>query len=251
MAGAMLSSRTTLRDQKTHSSKSSTFCSSKLFRLVNLSYSTSDHKLVIRAITSNHPSTPPEFRHTSARLVSRATLSRPRGSLTAVLTLPCAPGIWPAYWLLPVEPFTWPHEGEVDIAETWNGERKNHSCLHWGFYTPEDTQKHRVVSTDIPDMPTRPVRFEFAWDEQSRRMIWWVDGRPVMKAMIPDGTRPLSQWTVLLNVAMGGNVCAGQVPSDGYYDLVVHELRMCEEPDIAGWARFEAGWNACPEGHAL
>lgn len=138
----------------------------------------------------------------------------------------------------------------MDIAESWNASMKNHSCLHWGFYTPEDNWKHLTMGTDIPDMASRPVRFDFAWHE-SGRMVWYIDNRPVMRAMVPAGTRPLPDWCIILNVAMGGNVCAGQIPRDGAYDLVVHALYMSEEPEFGGWGKFEGDWQQCREGNTL
>ncbi|KIW72991.1 hypothetical protein PV04_01147 [Phialophora macrospora] len=221
------------------------------------SFYTPNNLLVLRAISSpSHPD--PTKKYTSARLVSRQRLARPSGSLVASLSLPCASGIWPAFWLLPYEPFTWPTDGEVDIAETWNGDAVNHSCLHWGFYSPEDKAKHRVVGTPVQGMQTgRPVRFEFAWhqDGASRaaggRMVWWIDGQAVMKAPIPhDMNRPLEDFVVLLNIAMGGNVCQGQLPREGAYDFVVHEMKMVDEPE-GGWARFERDWAWVREGDMI
>ena len=82
-------------------------------------------------------------------------------------------------------------------------------------------------------------------------MIWWIDGVAVMKAPIPpDMDRPMRDFVVLLNVAMGGDVCQGQVPREGSYDFVVHEMRMTEEPE-GGWGRFENGWNATREGDMI
>ncbi len=205
---------------------------------------------MLRAISRpSHPD--PAQRYTSARLVSRQRLSRPQGSLVATLSLPCAPGVWPAFWLLPFEPFTWPHDGEVDIAETWNGDGVNHSCLHWGFYTPEDREKHRVVATPIPGMQSgRPVRFEFAW--RPGQLVWWIDGQPVMKAPFPQGTRPMADFVVLLNVAMGGNVCQGQTPrGDGAYDLVIHDLRLLDQPEVGGWPKFDQGWKRARQGDTI
>jgi hypothetical protein len=52
---------------------------------------------------------------------------------------------------------------------------------------------YRVIGTRIQDMARRPVKYEFAWDQNEQngqgRLIWWIDGREVMKAPIPDGTR--------------------------------------------------------------
>ncbi|KAH7175375.1 family 16 glycoside hydrolase [Dactylonectria macrodidyma] len=207
-------------------------------------FHTQDGRLVIRAIAQNSaPSA--EQRYTSARLVSRQTLARDRGVLTGIILSPCAEGIWPAFWLLPQEPFSWPVDGEVDIAETWNGDHENRTCLHWGFH--HEQQKHRVIGTKIPDMHARPVRYDFAWDQPGGhagqgRMVWYIDGRPVMKAPIPEGTRPMRDMTILLNVAMGGSVCGGKVPADGYYDMVVQTLFLGSEPEYGGWGRFEHDW---------
>ncbi|KAI1262109.1 concanavalin A-like lectin/glucanase domain-containing protein [Xylariaceae sp. FL1019] len=222
------------------------------------SFHTPDGKLVLKAISApNHPNG--EARFTSARLVSRATLGKRDGCLTAWLTLPCAEGIWPAFWLLPREPFVWPHEGEVDIAESWNGDCQNHSCLHWGFYNGEDARKHLVRGTHIPDMPTRTIRFDFVWqcsragvqtDGKSAgggRLMWYIDERPVMKNLMPAGTRSIEDWTILLNIAMGGNVCQGKQPREGSYDMIVHGLQMSEMPD-GGWGKFDLDWQHCVDG---
>lgn len=206
--------------------------------------STPDGRLVLRAIVNDRANAP-EQRYTSARLVSRQTLSQDRGVLTGIITSPCAQGIWPAFWLLPQEPFAWPTDGEIDIAETWNGDHENHSCLHWGQHHEPD--KHRVLGTRIPDMHARPVRYDFAWDQPGGqpgqgRMIWYIDGRPVMKHTVPQATRPLREMTVLLNVAMGGNVCGGKVPVPGYYDMVVNSLFIADEMENGGWGRFDHDW---------
>ncbi|KUJ19148.1 concanavalin A-like lectin/glucanase [Mollisia scopiformis] len=215
------------------------------------SFFTPSHQLVLRAISS--PSSP-ENKYTSARLYTHQTLSRPRGCLTAVLFAPCADGIWPAFWLLPQEPFKWPDDGEVDIFESWNGDRVNRSCLHWGHFNGEDWDKHRVVETRIEDMGERPHVFAFAWEqgEEGRggRCVWYVDGRAVMKATIPQGTRRMSEWRVILNVAMGGNVCGGRLPREGSYDFVVHELKIEEQP-VGGWGQFGVDWEKAMEGKTM
>jgi beta-glucanase (GH16 family) len=215
------------------------------------SFHTPSGKLILRAIAD---STSAGDKYTSVRLTSHQRLSRRRGCLTAVLTPPCAPGIWPACWLLPAEPFAWPTDGEVDIFESWNGDRVNHSCLHWGHHISEDWNKHRVRDTLVADMASPAGHaYAFAWDQPAQgeggRMVWYIDGRAVMKAQRPPGTRRMEDWRIILNVAVGGNVCAGRVPQDGCYDFVVHELRMCDEPD-GGWESFERDWVGAEEGHA-
>jgi len=210
------------------------------------SFHAANNTLVVRAIASAGT-------HTSARLTSHRALGRARGSLLVVARPPAAPGIWPAFWLLPAEPFSWPADGEVDILENWNADEMNHSCLHWGHFNGEDHDKHRVVDTHMPGFADREHTYEFVWEQpeggQGGRMLWIIDGRAVMKAGIPLGVRSMADWQVIINVAMGGNVCQGKTPGDGYYDLVIRELKLCEEP-TGGWTRFERDWAAAPEGHA-
>jgi hypothetical protein len=110
----------------------------------------------------------------------------------------------------------------------------------------------QVPQYDRPDGITFGVAFEEEADPGNRaergRLVWYVDGKAVMKAKIPSGTRRLEEWQFILNIAMGGNVCGGKVPEDGAYQMVVHELQMLEEP-VGGWQAFERDWNTAPEGH--
>ncbi|KAG8629544.1 hypothetical protein KVT40_003409 [Elsinoe batatas] len=200
---------------------------------------------------------------TSARLTSHQTLSRRRGAISARITAPIAKGVWPAFWLLPADPFKWPDDGEVDIFEAWDGSTQNHSCLHWGHFNGEDWNKHRVTETELGHRITAGaagpghadqdgVLFEFAWDEaedgKDGRLIWYVDGKPVMKAHKPQGTRSLKDYRILINVAMGGNVCKGRLPDDGRYEMVVRDLAMWEEP-ACGWSKFDKDFKDAKEGH--
>jgi hypothetical protein len=103
-------------------------------------------------------------------------------------------------------------------------------------------------------MGQRATCFELAWDQPEDgvggRLVWYIDGRAAMKASIPGGTRRMSDWRVILNVAMGGNVCGGKLPREGWYDFVVHELKMSEEP-VGGWARFGEDWERTREGKTM
>lgn len=215
---------------------------------------TPNGQLVLRAIAQhNAPSREQQF--TSARLVSDQKLQRDSGCLIARLTAPSARGIWPAFWLLPAEPCNWPTDGEVDIFEAWNGEKTNHSCLHWGHYNGEDSNKHRVAETPIPHLKDPKGReYAFAWrqnpDGGDGKLVWYIDGKAVMKANIPPGTRRMSDFRIMLNIAMGGDVCQGVLPADGTYELMIHDLKMLDIP-VGGWDKFENEWQKTKEGHAM
>lgn len=217
------------------------------------SFHTDRHELVLRAvIASNQPDN--KNRYTSARLTSHQLLDRRQGYIEATVTAPSARGIWPAFWLLPQEPFKWPEDGEIDIMESWNAETMNHACMHWGHFNGEDSQKHRVVETSISNIRATHI-YGFAWEQPEAgdggRCVWYIDGKAVMKASKPPGTRRFEGWRIILNIAVGGNVCSGEVPSDGCYDFVVHELKMCDGPSGGGWQRFEKDWSKAKEGHAM
>ncbi|KAF2084459.1 glycoside hydrolase family 16 protein, partial [Saccharata proteae CBS 121410] len=210
--------------------------------------------LVLRAIADS--AAPEGRKYTSARLNTHATLGRDRGYLETRVTAPSARGVWPALWLLPREPFSWPRDGEIDVFESWMGDGINHSCLHWGHFNGEDWDKHRVAETRVGDVdnPAGHV-FGLAWEQQQcpgdgGRLVWYIDGRPVMRAQIPGGMRRLSEFQVIINVAMGGNVCQGVLPNDGVYEMVIHTLKLCEEP-VGGWGAFEGHWASAPDGKTM
>ena len=81
-------------------------------------------------------------------------------------------------------------------------------------------------------------------------MVWYVNGKAVMKASIPDGTRKMSDWQIIINVSLGGNLVENVAPVDGVYELVVHSLQLHDAP-AGGWGQFDRDWNAAPEGHTM
>ncbi|CAG8086120.1 unnamed protein product [Penicillium olsonii] len=210
--------------------------------------------VILRALI-NHGHPDPAQKFTSARLSSHQTLDRSRGCLSARITAPVARGIWPAFWLLPKDPFKWPEDGEMDIMEAWNGDAVNHTCLHWGHFNGEDWNKHRVLETPIPNI-TSPsgVRYDFIWDEDEStgggRLVWLIDGMPIMRAEKPPGTRKMSEFRILINIAVGGNVCQGTMPSDGCYETIVRELAMWDAPP-GGWENFERLWRDSKDGNTM
>ncbi|OCL15198.1 glycoside hydrolase family 16 protein [Glonium stellatum] len=228
------------------------------------SFFTSDHKLVLRAIAESCPGAEGKA-FTSARLVSRQKLDKQRGCLTAVITTPLAEGIWPAFWMLPAEPFSWPQDGEVDIMEAFGPKLANVTSHHWGTFDfgqhPEERKKHSTMEHAMPDFG-RPEghRYDLVWDQppedvdgiqgKGGRLIWYIDGQPKMKSSIAPGTRKMSDWQILLNVALGGNGVGGQAPTDGAWQLIVHELKLSDEPD-GGWEKVGHDWETTPTGHDM
>jgi hypothetical protein len=93
--------------------------------------------------------------------------------------------------------------------------------------------------------------FSFAWFENpttgNGKLIWYIDGVPVMRASKPSGTRPMKDFRILLNIAVGGTLNKGTLPADGTYEMVVRDLEMWDVPE-GGWETFERDWRRAPEG---
>jgi hypothetical protein len=136
--------------------------------------------------------------------------------------------------------------------EAWNGNSDNHSCLHWGQHDAADANKHQVVKTRTSDLGSpRGVLFSVAWLEDpamgNGKLIWYIDGVPVMRASKPTGTRPMKDFRIIVNIAMGGTVNKGTLPPDGTYEMIVRDLEAWEAP-VGGWTAFERDWMRTPEG---
>lgn len=71
-----------------------------------------------------------------------------------------------------------------------------------------------------------------------------------MKAEKPVGTRRLKEFRILINVAVGGNVCKGHMPTDGMYEMRVRDLTMWEAPP-RGWEGFERAYTEAKAGHPM
>lgn len=135
--------------------------------------------------------------------------------------------------------------------ESWDGAALNHACLHWGQHGGADAGKHRVVQTRVPDLDRAAGHaYALAWDQAPGGpgvLLWYLDGRPVMRAAIPAGIRRIAEFQVKLNVAAGGDVVQGRRPADGVYDMVVHEVGLFESPP-GGWDAFRRDFGSAPEG---
>lgn len=204
--------------------------------------------IVIRAIADKEEANGNENRYSSARLVSKACLNEEQGYVEACIEAPFAKGIWSAFWLLPKKPFTWPYCGEVDIHECWNGLKENGTCLHWGHFNGQDWDKHRVLKKPVS---TGRYSYGFAWNYKEKKLLWFLDGKPTMKAAIPKLTRSLTEFQIVLNVAMGGNVMNGSVPSmPSSHDMIISDLAMYREPPC-GWSEFNSTWEIAKEGNTM
>lgn len=82
-------------------------------------------------------------------------------------------------------------------------------------------------------------------------LVWFFDGRPTMRAVVPPGIRPLAHFQVMLNIAMGGNVMQGAEPvMPSTHQMAIRGLKICRSPPN-GWDSFDEAWNAAQEGDTM
>lgn len=146
--------------------------------------------------------------YTSARLVTRGKASWTYGYVEVRAKLPCAPGSWPAIWMLGTGG-KWPADGEIDIMEHVG--HKPGEILG-SIYTNAQNWPRGTGKTDrvlVPDACTAFHDYQLTWTKD--RMQVGVDGRPYAELVNPkDGD--YDKWPfdqpqyLLLNLAVGGDL---------------------------------------------
>ena len=109
--------------------------------------------------------------------------------------IPKGKGLWPAFWLLPVDK-TWPPE--IDVMEVLG---QNTMEIHATVHSRDDGN-HTEVSSTIPTPDLSEDFHIYAVKWTADEIIWYFDGRPVASAPTPaDMHRPMY---LLVNLALGG-----------------------------------------------
>ena len=85
----------------------------------------------------------------------------------------------------------------------------------------------------------------------AKGLIWFFDGKPTMKANVPNGIRSFADFQIILNIAMGGNVMQNAIPEiPSIHEMHVRELKICQNPPM-GWEGFEDAWNTAKDGNTM
>jgi beta-glucanase (GH16 family) len=108
--------------------------------------------------------------------------------------IPKGKGLWPGFWLLPVDK-TWPPE--IDVMEVLLNTKEFHATVH-----SRTRGKHTQVSSTIetPDLSDDFHVYAVKWTAEE--VVWYFDGRRVASAQTPtDMHKPMY---LLVNLAVGG-----------------------------------------------
>lgn len=203
-----------------------------------------DGKLIITAIKeeTDYEGMP----YTSGRIrtldndTEEPLFSTTYGRVEARIKMPVGEGLWPAFWMLPVDPSLynqWAASGELDIMEA-RGRLPGQvgGTLHYGKNWPNNVYKGKDYvfeeGTDITDYHLYSVEWEpgvIRWyvdDECYYTMDNWFSKGP---ANAEDYTWPAPYdvpFYILLNLAVGGtfdseaNLDNAEFPAEMYVDFV-------------------------------
>lgn len=166
----------------------------------------------------------------SSRIESRSDFKPETGQnmmVSAELALPdvtgpAAQGYWPAFWLLSshlrADRWSWPANGEMDIAESVNGLPWSNSVLHcdtWGgaCQDPEGINTGGLPCTGSSCWGNFHT-YAFGWDRTSTPevMSWYIDGQVTLQLRSDDPRLAGAVWNnmaaygqnIIINLAISG-----------------------------------------------
>ena len=127
--------------------------------------------------------------------------------------LPCAPGTWPAIWMLPVTMQKWPDDGEIDIMEQVGAEPNLiYSTLHTALFNHvKGTQ--RSAQKLVPTSCSAFHVYQLDWRPGS--IVIGVDGHGILRVANDQpggkGAWPFdAPFRMILNLAIGGDWAAAK-----------------------------------------
>jgi beta-glucanase (GH16 family) len=121
--------------------------------------------------------------------------------------LPCAPGTWPAIWMLPVDMKKWPDDGEIDIMEQVGAEPNLvYATLHTKLFN-HLLKTQRSAQKLVPTSCSAFHTYQLDWRPDS--ITIGVDGHGILRVRNDQpggkGAWPFdAPFKMILNLAIGG-----------------------------------------------
>lgn len=154
-------------------------------------------------------------------ITSKFSFAQKFGYFEIEARLPAGKGMWPAFWLMPVEG-SWPDAGEIDVFE--------------GLGDPRT-----IFCTVIAGRQKKTARIRLAFDASAgfhrygvlwgpREMVWFVDRKRVASAPTPPALTRQKAY-IIANLAVGGawgGYPDKTTPFPGRYDV----RRITAWPDL-------------------
>lgn len=186
-------------------------------------YSAGGHNLQVAngllTIEARHekldPSSNPDWggqEYTSAKIFSKGQ-GWTYGFYEVRAKLPCAPGTWPAIWMLPVHMQKWPDDGEIDIMEQVGAEP---NLIYASLHTKLFNHILKTQRSSQKLVPTSCSAFHvYQLDWRPRSITIGVDGHGILKVLdnVPGGKGAwpfFTPYKMILNLAIGGDWAAAK-----------------------------------------
>lgn len=129
------------------------------------------------------------------KITTKFSFSQLFGYFEIEAKLPAGKGMWPAFWLMPVEG-TWPQNGELDILE---GLGDPHIVFCTVISGKQPQAQKRVT---LPfDASASFHRYGAAWGP--KEIVWYIDGREVFRTATPADMKTTPMY-IIANLAVGG-----------------------------------------------
>jgi beta-glucanase (GH16 family) len=138
--------------------------------------------------------------------------------------LPKGQGLWPAFWLVPLDSGTPP---EIDIMEALGHQP---STVYQTYHYLDAAGAHQKAGNvyEGPDFTTKFSTFGIDW--KPGLLVWYVDGREVFRFQNPAVTS--AKMYLLLNLAVGGYWPGDPNASTVFpAEMVVDYVRVYERTD--------------------
>lgn len=139
-------------------------------------------------------------KYTSGLLTTEYSFSQTYGYFEMRAILPTGQGVWPAFWLLPVDK-SWPPE--IDILESFGGENQRgeggSTMIHYASHISKDTFCGGWFDTGVDVTKNFHV---YGVDWEPNGTTYYFDGKPyAWCSPNPEANKP---FYILLNMAVGG-----------------------------------------------
>ncbi|HSR00960.1 MAG TPA: glycoside hydrolase family 16 protein [Sphingomicrobium sp.] len=176
--------------------------------------------------------------YTSAKILSKGA-GWTYGFYEVRAKLPCARGMWPAIWMLPVRMAKWPDDGEIDIMEQVGAEPNLvYASLHTKLFN-HILKTQRSAQKLVPTSCSAFHVYQLDWRPDS--IVIGVDGRGILRVQDDwpgnKGAWPFfTPFEMILNLAVGGDWAGAKGIDDAAMPqrMQVDYVRVWQVPSGSG-----------------
>jgi beta-glucanase (GH16 family) len=181
--------------------------------------------------------------YTSARLITKDKVALRYGLVQARIKIPCAHGIWPAFWLLgqDFDEAGWPACGEIDVMEYFG---TGTSLIQGAVHGPGYCGGRGITGTRKMGRSLGRDFHVYSVGWEPGRIRWYVDGKLYHTVTPADlGGRSWvfdHDFFLLLNVAVGGVASRPPDSTTGFPQVMLVDYVRSYAPELCSAASSRA-----------